>query len=85
MLINARTPGGTISTGVMVLYADDESFSLMTPEGHPESGWVTFSAADDAGAVVAQVQTMARANDPLYELAFQSSGPAHRTASGPMC
>lgn len=74
VLINARTPGGTISTGVMVLYADDESFSLMTPEGHPESGWVTFSAADDAGTVVAQVQTMARANDPLYEVAFRLIG-----------
>ena len=35
---------------------------------------MTFSAADDAGAVVAQVQTMARANDPLYELAFRVVG-----------
>ena len=38
VLINARTPGGTISTGVMVLYADDESFSLMTPEGTRSPG-----------------------------------------------
>ncbi|MDQ4076030.1 MAG: hypothetical protein M3220_07265, partial [Chloroflexota bacterium] len=33
VLINAMTPGGPVSTGVMVLYADDESFTLMTPEG----------------------------------------------------
>ena len=57
----------------------------MTPEGHPESGWVTFSAADDAGAVVAQVQTMARAYTRSTSSPSASSGPAHRTASGPMC
>jgi hypothetical protein len=74
VLINARTPAGTISTGVMVLYADDESFSLMTPQGHPESGWVTFSATPEDGTVVAQVQTMARANDPIYELAYRLMG-----------
>jgi len=71
VLINARTPAGTISTGVMVLYADDESFTLMTPEGHPESGWVTFSATLEDDTVVVQVQTMARANDPIYELVYR--------------
>lgn len=75
VLINARTPAGLVSTGVLVLYADSESFSLMTPEGHPESGWVTFSAFVDAsGTTVAQVQSMARANDPFYELAFRIVG-----------
>ncbi len=75
VLINAMTPGGLVSTGVMVLYADDESFTLMTPEGHPESGWVTFSAyRDEAGCLVAQVQSMARTNDPIYEVAFRLMG-----------
>lgn len=76
VLINAQTPGGSLSTGVMVLYADAESFTLMTPEGHPESGWITFSAyRDDArGCVVAQVQSMARANDPIYEVGFRLFG-----------
>ena len=39
-------PGSPIklSTGVMVLYADDESFTFMTPEGHTLSAWITFSA-----------------------------------------
>jgi hypothetical protein len=55
-------------TGVMVLYADEESFTYMTPEGHPFSGWITFSAyADEDGATVAQAQLLIRANDPLYE------------------
>jgi hypothetical protein len=56
-------------TGVMVLYQDEESFTYMTPEGHPFSGWITFSAhADDDGVTVAQAQLLIRANDPLYEL-----------------
>jgi hypothetical protein len=74
VLINASLQGMPVGTGVIVLYADDESFTLMTPQGHPESGWVTFSAAADeeeAGTIVAQVQSMARANDPIYELGFR--------------
>jgi hypothetical protein len=74
VLINASLQGLPVGTGVMVLYADDESFTLMTPQGHPESGWVTFSAFEDEaadGTIVAQVQSMARANDPMYELGFR--------------
>jgi hypothetical protein len=55
-------------TGVMVLYQDEESFTYMTPEGHPFSGWITFSAhADEDGTTVAQAQLLIRANDPIYE------------------
>lgn len=74
VLIDALTPGGPVSTGVMVLYSDDESFTLMTPAGHPESGWVTFSAYDNDGCTIVQVESMARANDPMYELAFRLLG-----------
>lgn len=74
VLINAWTPGGPIATGVVVLYADDESFTLMTPEGHPEAGWVTMSAYTEDGVTVAQVQGLARASDPIYELAFRVMG-----------
>lgn len=74
VLINAMTPGGPVDTGMLVLYVDEESFTLMTPEGHPESGWVTFSAYEEAGVTIAQVQTLARANDPIYELAFLFAG-----------
>ena len=56
-------------TGVMVLYADEESFTYMTPEGHPFSGWITFSAyRDEDGTTVAQALLLIRANDPIYEL-----------------
>ncbi len=57
-------------SGVMVLYSDDESFTYMTPEGHPFSGWITFSAhrEEGDGTTVAQAHLLIRANDPLYEL-----------------
>lgn len=66
-------PGGMplISTGVMVIYVDEESFSFMTPEGHPFAAMITFSANEDEGATVAQIQALVRANDPLYELSFR--------------
>ena len=63
-----------ISSGVMVLYVDDQSFTVMTPEGFPESGWNTFSVAEEDGAPVAQVQTFTRASDPLYEFFFRFMG-----------
>lgn len=70
-VLNLAMPGGMpLSTGVMVLYADDVSFTLMTPQGHMESGWITFSAYEQEGVTVAQVESMARANDPMYEMGF---------------
>jgi anti-anti-sigma factor len=74
VLIDAQTAGGPISTGVMVLYAGAKSFTLMTPAGHPEAGWVTFSSYVEDGCTFAQVEVMARAGDPLYELAFRLAG-----------
>lgn len=58
-----------MSTGVMVLYSDDASFSFMTPEGHPFAGWITFSAFEE-GETMAQVQLLIRASDPLWDLSF---------------
>ena len=49
-LIKAAGPGGMkFKTGVMVLYSDDESFTLMTPEGHMFAGWITFSSHEEDG------------------------------------
>ena len=58
----------TLSTGILVIYADEESFTFMTPEGHMFAGWITFSAFREATATVVQVEVLFRANDPLYEL-----------------
>ena len=75
LFISASVGGMPVYTGVRVIYADDESFTVMTPEGHPESGWNTFSAyQDDDGTTVAQIQSLARANDPIYEVGFRIVG-----------
>ncbi len=74
VIINAATPAGLISTGVQVLYADDEAFTFMTPQGHPESGWVSFSAFDSDGVTTVQVQGFARASDPMFEIGFVLMG-----------
>lgn len=80
LLINATLPGlpggMPVSTGVMILYADDVSFSVMTPEGHPEAGFNTFSAYAENGTTIAQIQSLARANDPIFEFGFRFMGGA---------
>jgi hypothetical protein len=62
----------------MILYADDESFTVMTPEGHPESGFNTFSSYEEDGVTVAQIQSLARANDPVYEVGFRFLGGSNQ-------
>jgi hypothetical protein len=78
-LLAIGLPGGLkLSTGVVVIYADDESFTFMTPQGHTFAGWVTFSAfaaSREAGApVVAQAQILMRAQNPLTEVALTLGG-----------
>ena len=74
-LLNLSMPGRvTLSTGVMVLYADDESFTLMTPQGHMFAGWITFSATQHDEETVAQTQVLMRASDPLFEIALTLGG-----------
>ncbi|MBN1376597.1 MAG: STAS domain-containing protein [Dehalococcoidia bacterium] len=74
VLINASTPGGLVATGVMVLYAGPRSFTFITPQGHPEAGWVTFHSFQEDGRTLMQVQGLARASDPVYEAAFHIAG-----------
>ena len=64
-----------LHTGVLVLYADDEAFTLMSPEGHMLAAWITFSAsrATDGGVIV-QTQALERASDPLFELGLMLGG-----------
>lgn len=73
--LSLSMPGGLkLSTGVLVLYADDESFTLMTPQGHMFAGWITFSAERTSAATAVQAQVLMRANDPLYEVAMTFGG-----------
>ena len=74
-VLNLAMPGKmTLSTGVLVIYADDESFAFMTPEGHQFAAWITFSSYRDDPAPVIQVQALMRASDPLYELSMPIVG-----------
>lgn len=77
-LLNISGPGGaTISTGILVIFADAESFSFMTPQGHIFAGMITFSAHEDDGVTVAQIQALVRASDPIYEMGCRV-GVAHK-------
>lgn len=77
-LINMRVAGLTmLSTGILVLFEDDRSFTFMTPEGHVFAAWITFSAdtVDKVGGVpYAQVEVLIRASDPLFELLMALGG-----------
>jgi hypothetical protein len=83
ILVNGKA-GMLVSTGMLVLYADDEAFTLMTSQGHPESGWNTFSVSDLDDTIVCQVQSLARTNDPIYELGFHLFGSDIQGAFWPL-
>lgn len=74
-LLTGRAGGLTLSTGVLVLYADDTSFAFITPEGHPFAGLITFSAdREQDGTTAAQVQLLLRAHDPMIEVGMALGG-----------
>jgi hypothetical protein len=74
-LLQASVGGGMkLSTGVFVLYADEESFTFMTPQGHMFAGWITFSSAEEDGETSAQCQVLMRAQDPLTEMGLMLGG-----------
>ena len=74
-VLNLSMPGRVkLSTGVLVLYADDESFTFMTPEGHMFAAWITFSAFEATEGTVVQVQLLIRASDPIFEVAMALGG-----------
>jgi hypothetical protein len=62
-----------VTSGVRVIYADDRSWSYMTPEGHPWAAIITFSAyEDERDETRARIHLLVRANDPLYEASFKA-------------
>ena len=74
-LLNVALAGPMqLSTGILVLYADDESFTFMTPEGHMFAAWITFSSFALGGETIAQVQILLRAGDPIYEMGMAFGG-----------
>jgi hypothetical protein len=67
-----------MTSGVMILYSDAESFSVMTPLGFPVAGWNTFSVFEEEDSLTAQVQSFERGSDPIYEFGFRFMGGANR-------
>ena len=65
-----------LASGVLILYDDETSFTVATPEGHPESGWNTFSTYIEDGCTVAQIQGIGRASDPIFEFGLRFMGGA---------
>jgi hypothetical protein len=69
-VLNLAGPANSsISTGIIVIYADDESFTFMTPQGHIFAGMITFTGYEEDGTTFAQIQALIRASDPLFEIA----------------
>lgn len=67
----APLTAGGVATGVMVLYADDTSFSFLTPEGHMFAAMITFSGeVAETGGTVAQIRMLVRTSDPIFELGW---------------
>ena len=76
-LLNLTLPGGLVlATGLVVIYADDTSFSFMTVQGHMLSGWITFRCFRDNGSTFIQVHPLFRGSDPLMELGFRLGAAA---------
>lgn len=68
--VGIASRGPKMATGILVIYADDESFTFMTPQGHMFAGMITFSAEDRDGSTRVEIKILIRPNDPIWELAW---------------
>ncbi|MEO8106031.1 MAG: hypothetical protein ABI720_01830 [Actinomycetes bacterium] len=62
--------GPKLATGILVMYADEESFTFMTPQGHMFAGLITFSAEEVSDNTRVEIKILIRPSDPLWELAW---------------
>jgi len=60
-----------LATGIIVIYAADESFCFSTVQGHMLCGWINFSSFREGDNTIIQVHPLFRAADPLMELGFR--------------
>jgi anti-anti-sigma factor len=71
-VLNLTLPGGLVlATGLMVIYADETSFSFITIQGHILSGWITFGSFKEKADTIIQVNPIFRASDPLMEICLR--------------
>ncbi len=66
--------GMKLSTGIMVLHAEETSFAFITPEGHMFNGMITFSAREAAGTTIVHIDALIRPQDPLTDLGMMFGG-----------
>lgn len=59
-----------VYTGVVVLYADSESFAFLPVQGHMFAGIIVFSAHGEGGSTIARVQPLIRTSDPLWDVSM---------------
>lgn len=62
---------------VRVSEMSDDAFTLVTLEGHPEAGRITFSAHDHSGgerAALVRIESWARARDSVVDAAYSTIG-----------
>ncbi|NLE49920.1 MAG: hypothetical protein GX613_00820 [Chloroflexi bacterium] len=74
-VLNIASPVGVkMSTGILVIYSDETCFTFMNPQGHMFAGMITFSAYEENGVTVAQVEPLLRSNDPFWEVMMRIYG-----------
>jgi hypothetical protein len=65
---------------VRVVHRDAQSTTLLTLQGHPEAGRITFGAyRNDEGDVVFHIRSRARASSAANYIAFMAAGEAMQT------
>lgn len=69
-----------LSTGIVVTRVAPTEFTFVTPEGHTLAGEITFSAHDESGTTIAEVEVLLRASDPLFELGMPLGGHKRENA-----
>jgi hypothetical protein len=68
--VGIASRGPKLATGILVIYADEESFTFMTPEGHMFAGMITFSAEEVKAGTRVEIKILIRPNDPIWEMAW---------------
>jgi hypothetical protein len=76
-LFDLAMPFGTrLTTGIVVADVQPASFTFLTSRGHTFAGRITFSGEAADGDLVAQVESVVRATDPIYEVGLPLGGRA---------
>jgi hypothetical protein len=73
--------GMKLSTGVFVLYADEDSFTFMTPQGHMFAGFDVDAEPETSAVCVDKRRQWGQAGNVRHSSAFRSS---IRTATSPL-